>query len=1154
MGSGWRAALLGTVAAGALWSLTPKPARAGPDACTTVGATATCTGNQSGGIHSGADFNPATVDTLNVNSLTTNITPPANTSGIYFGRINPGDTITINSDTTPHAISVTGTADGIVAVAPGDVTVNHTGDITSAGDNGITVSSGSGIASVTATGAISAFYDGISAFGNNGVSVSHTGDLTAQNHFGIHAFSAGGPASIVSVGNVTAYNTALYAQGPGDVTVNSTGNLTSHILYGISAASSFGAASVTSNGNINAASGIFATGNTTTTVTSTGNITATTYYGIRASSVAGTAVTSHGNISAYADGIRAIALGPLADVTVNSTGDVTSTHGSGIFAGSTYGKATVISSGTISAFGNGIRANGYGDVSVTHTGDITSQFGRGIRAYSVYGKVSVTSTGTISAASYGISAKGYDDVTVTHTGDITSQVDSGIYAFSQYGKATVTHTGTISAFGDGISAIAYGDVSVTHTGNITARNGDGIYAYSHNGTATVVSSGNIKVYGTCGCSANGIFAYGYNGVGITHTGDISSATGIGIVAFSLNGPVSITSVGKITAYYYGINAQAANGDVTINHTGDITATGVLGIGINAAAGGNINVTVNGGKISGSYAGIFLLGGYTNTVSVGSTATVTGGTYAIAGTIGDDTVNNFGTVTGNVRLGLGSNAFNNMPGGLFNSGAIVDLGIGGALTNDGTLSPGGAGTVQSTFLVGNFVQNSGGRFAVDVDMTGGTADFLGMIGTASLAGKVVPHVINLAAPPQSFTILSSGGTTDNGLTVQNSAAVKYQLAFDTPTPNDVQLTVAGINFAPSGLTPNETAIGQHLQGAFGAGGGDLNTLLLYLANLDLADFANALDHLSPESYLAQTQAQLLGSLGFANTLFSCPLPASGPSLMGEGRCYWLQPSGHVGDHSAQTGFIGYDEKAAGITGGAQNELAPNWYLDVGFGYERSHIDVDNNLASARGDVFHGGAALKYINGNWLVAGSVSGGIARYDTNRYGIPTAGTTSANADTDTLDLRLRFAYAFGTEAFYVKPLVDFDGIGLWRGAINETGAGPLDLRVQSQNDWVASAAPAVEFGTQWQHDTTIWRPYVRAGVRFLSKDSFSATASFEGSPAGVAPFTVTTPIDQTLAEVSAGVDVWQGTRFSLRVAYEGRFGSHTSENGGELKLRAAF
>jgi hypothetical protein len=58
---------------------------------------------------------------------------------------------------------------------------------------------------------------------------------------------------------------------------------------------------------------------------------------------------------------------------------------------------------------------------------------------------------------------------------------------------------------------------------------------------------------------------------------------------------------------------------------------------------------------------------------------------------------------------------------------------------------------------------------------------------------------------------------------------------------------------------------------------------------------------------------------------------------------------------------------------------------------------------------------------------------------------------------------------------VVDFDVVGLWRGTITENGAGALNLHVQSQNDWLVSAAPA-----------------------------------------GIVPFRGTPPLDRTLAEVS--------------------------------------
>jgi uncharacterized protein with beta-barrel porin domain len=733
---------------------------------------------------------------------------------------------------------------------------------------------------------------------------------------------------------------------------------------------------------------------------------------------------------------------------------------------------------------------------------------------------------------------------------------------------------------------------VSITGNIASAHGRGIFASAQNATTvSVTSTGNIAAHG------DGIYARNsFNSPGahvlVTHTGDITSTTGRGIYAgAAVGGSTVVTSSGNIMAQGDGIFARATGGGsaVTLMHTGDITSTGANGIYVESF--GANSITVDGGTVSGATAGIKTALGV-NTINIGSGVTVTGGTDAVlgglssdtvnnSGTItgltdlgigtntvnnfgtmtasglvisagtGDDTVNNSGTLTGNVDLGGGVNAFNNLAGGTFNSGATVNLGAGNTLTNSGTLAPGGTGTVQTTTFTGNFVQNAGGKFAVDVNLAGATADRLNVSGTAQVAGTVVPHMLNLSPAPQTFTVLSAaGGTTDNGLTVQSTAVMTYQLTF--PNPTDVELAVLGVNFAPSGLTPNEQAVAEHLQGAFLAGSGGLSNLLMHLSELDFAAFASGLDHLTPEPYLGQSQAALWSGFNFANSLFSCPLPSSQASLMGEGSCYWLRPSGHVATLGGHDGYMSFNESAAGLTGGVQGELAPNWYLDVGAGYERSSIDTD--ASSANGNVFHSGAALKYIRNNWMVAGSVSGSFARYDTSRYDIPTAGTATAHADTDTLDLRLRLAYAFGTPAFYVKPMVDFDAMGLWRGAIDESGAGALNLHVQNENNWLASAAPAVEFGTQWQQGGYTWRPYVRAGVRFLSEDDFSATARFEGSPAGIGPFTVTSPLDQTLAEVSAGFNVWQDKGLSLQVSYNGRFGAHDSENGGAAKLRARF
>jgi hypothetical protein len=90
----------------------------------------------------------------------------------------------------------------------------------------------------------------------------------------------------------------------------------------------------------------------------------------------------------------------------------------------------------------------------------------------------------------------------------------------------------------------------------------------------------------------------------------------------------------------------------------------------------------------------------------------------------------------------NHAFNNLHGGLFNSGDFVDLGAGNVFANRGTLAPGGTGTIATTPLTGNLDQKAGGTFAVDVNMRNNTADRLNVSGTAVLRGKMVPDVLML----------------------------------------------------------------------------------------------------------------------------------------------------------------------------------------------------------------------------------------------------------------------------------------------------------------------------------------------------------------------------------------------------------------------------
>lgn len=947
----------------------------------------------------------------------------------------------------------------------------------------------------------SGFGDGIAAISNSdaSVTVDHTGNIRTADGDAIFANSSvsggstsTGAVSVTMNGNSSGANGIIAATS----VFNGTGNA--------------GSASISFTGNINAvdtgivaaSSVLFGNGNSgAATVTSIGNITAANI-GIRAQSSsdgsAGTAtVASVGNIAAP--------IGILASSIANENGDASA--------------ATVTSTGNLTVGAFGIRAvstvsgniGNAGAVTVTSTGNLIGK-GQGIVAESraqggAAGGVIVQSIGNLVAERTGITAgslaagnSNAGAVTVTSTGNINAR-DAGIIAGS-------------SASNNGNA----GAVTVTNTGNLTG----GIQGINAESFITGNGTGNAGA------------------IAVSSTGTIN-ASQIGIHALSL-----VADTGKA-------------GDVTVNVAGNVTANNAaIQASSSALVGtaGNVRVSLTGGTVAGGIRGVEFDGGAANLLTISPTATLLSQGIAISNNFGNATIDNFGTVVGNVRLGNGNNLFNNHSGGLFQPGPIANLRGTGVLTNAGTLAPGGTGTAPiTTALTGNLVQTASGTYAVDVTNAG--ADRINVSGTANLTGSVLPTVTPLTSARQQFTILSAAnGVTNNGISVRDTAVLDFELLF--PNANDMVLSVAA-NFIGAAQTPNQRVTAAHLQSALNAGGGGLGGLLDRLVSIaDVNAFAAALDRLHPEPYLALTQSLLLANLGFADSLLSCPTAASvdTSAFLAEGQCVWARAGGRALDVNRTTENLGFADRAFGGSAGVQFAVAPNWFGSVALGYDHSEIKVDNR-ASARGDLFYIGGGAKYLSGNWQLSGAVTGGHANYSITRSELVPGVDAKASAPLSFISGRIRAAYVFGGDTAYIKPLVDLDATGIRRSKIQEStsNAALIGLNVRGQTDTLFSVAPALEIGSQYVYgDGNLLRPFLRAGVRWFSESNLKATASFTGSPIEVPDFTVTMPIDRWMGEVSTGVELLRHDRYDARVSYEGRFGERAIQHGGNLKLRAKF
>ncbi|UDL89223.1 hypothetical protein LGH82_29830 [Mesorhizobium sp. PAMC28654] len=492
-------------------------------------------------------------------------------------------------------------------------------------------------------------------------------------------------------------------------------------------------------------------------------------------------------------------------VEVTNTGDITTkgSNSNGIFAqsvgggGGVGGKANIGATGTLGIGGRGTSGGDGGIVTVTNNGN---------------GKIE-----TFGAASNGIFAQ-----SVGGGGGVAGNVDRVLE--SAMGPIPALNLGIGLAFGQGAGDGGSGkDVTVEGNGAIITHGSSsaGIFAQSVGGGGGILGTlGNELIPGIHDVTN---WAVGSNGdagdSGIVHVNyagaiDTYGDGSIGIFAQSNGGTKDTTqqylgTAGNVTVDLTGsVVTHAAGTDAIVAQSKAVEGNGDIAINLNSTNG-----LVKGGATDATHVGVgvWIIDGATNTISNKGTITTASGTaggWAILSGVGNEDVTNYGTVTGSFDLGTGANSFTNKAGATFNAGSYAQLGGDNLFTDSGYFSPGGDGNVMTTNLDGNWNQSSTGIYKLDVDLDPGS-DLINVSGTADLNGAVAVNILNPAAAKpgsQDFLILyAHDGVTHDGLKLNAlpSAVAQYQLQF--PDSDNVYLNV-DINFAPIGLTRNQTLIG------------------------------------------------------------------------------------------------------------------------------------------------------------------------------------------------------------------------------------------------------------------------------------------------------------------------------------------------------------
>ncbi|MGF6986181.1 hypothetical protein QFZ99_005722 [Paraburkholderia atlantica] len=808
---------------------------------------------------------------------------------------------------------------------------------------------------------------------------------------------------------------------------------------------------------------------------------------------------------------------------------------------------------------NGSSGNG-GGVTVNTQGNVTTSGldAHGIVAQSIGGGGGFVVGGQINTSTLvgagGASGNG-GNVLVVDTNNTVSTTGDGAYGI------VAQSIGGGGGFAGDPSAPNYYDDNTS--GTVFANSGNG-------GTVNVIVANGGKVV-TTGRYAPAIFAQSIGGGG-------------GLVASNNNsstlGPLH--DVARGSAGGAGVGGMVA---VNVRDNDTVMATGVGSAGILAQSdgqkGGQISIHLApGSKVIGGTtdpnfrtapmggedpefrdaAAVRLIGGNNNIITNQGTIQ-TLGKYAIlvdptlyGEASATTTVNNSGTITGDIHVlgGPGNSVVNNLPGGVIDTPATLNVG-GGTVNNAGTLKVGGAKSIGNTVLTGNLVQSSTGTLNVQIDPANKRSDLLDITGTAALAGKVQADPVSYLK--STSTVLSAAGGIRPDAALAGSSTPVYRF---TPLVqgNTVAIkTDADFVGASKGASATQQSVAANLDrlwnsadptfapifGAFGSAG-------------STAGYAQTLTAVSGQELLGVAAARYQSSQAFSRSVFSCPeFGDDDTTVRKQGSCVWFRATGMWENRSADASFPGFGWQGTTMKVGGQVQLQPGWFLGGAIGYETDRFTGNDNLTSANGNALLGVVALKHEIGPWTFSGAVDASYGWLNSSRV-IPSANAVAtASPNSFNLGMHMRAAYQIPFGRFYLEPALDGDLNYINLPGYTESGAGALNLKVNSANSVIATGTPNLRIGTRAQIGSATVDAYVGAGVSFIAGNSYTTNASFATAP-GFGSFTNTLTNAHVAGKFSAGVEVYTTKRLDVRLEYDGVVAAHEVENGGQIRFKYRF
>lgn len=639
-----------------------------------------------------------------------------------------------------------------------------------------------------------------------------------------------------------------------------------------------------------------------------------------------------------------------------------------------------------------------------------------------------------------------------------------------------------------------------------------------------VIAGSTAVSTAASSQGNIVFNSGstvFGAIGVTQPGGpflLNINGGNTGTAVNFQGPVYATTLNVTGAGSVNFNSGNTN-IVATNFAGD----GVISLAPNTTVIGALTTTV---------------GANTGTLSLGSASILNG---AVGGAVGLRSIN---VVGGSNTAGVSATITGAANAYAFSLGTNT-LNVGGALT----IANGGTGGVVNTTIASNSVYGN-------IRPVGATN-----LGPSLRVNVLVPSTTLLTVGSQFNIIQTAPGTVQSGtngsvvnLTIQNPTNPLYSFVavpaagtvagLVTIQTTNVPLLVpvtppAGVVLPPT--LPVAAAVIPALLTAGVAspkGAGLTNDLISVLAPInalsDPSAVVNAVTQLAPSAsnlaaplvtYQGTRQFQALWLPRLDNILCLQPgqtedeTAACRTSQRRNGA--WITGFGYSAAQNAQAAFVGYTANAFGLMLGYDAQIAPNTRAGVAFGYGRTNVNGRVYDSRTNFNSYVGTAYIGHDRGPWYVNAAASIGFHDYSDQRSinfsGVGRRAQSAAIGQDYTLFGTT--GYNFQAQDFRITPLASLQYSRVNLGSFNETGAGDLNLNIQSRSYDFLESGLGVKIARPFVRNEISFTPEVHARwLNQLSNPTVTQTASFQVPGSGSFRTPGFTPARDTF-NVGAGI-----------------------------------